>query len=49
MGVIFKRKVMKSGNSLYVCIPEEIIKQLKIKKGDIVNIELEDKKVIIYE
>lgn len=43
----FIRAIRKSGTSLAINIPPEIIKLLKLKKGDIVEVEimkLEEKK-----
>ncbi len=43
------RKVFKSGSSYAVTIPLEIIKELKIKKGQKMIIRLSGKKIIIED
>jgi putative addiction module antidote len=47
MAVKFKIKVVKVGNSLRVTIPKEIAEAIKVKTGDLVNISLENSRIII--
>lgn len=42
-----KKKMIKFGNSLVVLIPSSIVNILDLKKGDEVNVELKNKKIII--
>ena len=39
----FIRVVRKSGGSLSINIPKEVVKLLKLKDGDIVRVEVEKK------
>lgn len=47
MAVKFKIKVVKVGNSLRVTIPKEIAEAIEVKAGDLVNISLENSRIII--
>lgn len=40
-----ERTVLSFGNSLAVVIPDAIVKQLKIKKSDILYFDIVDKKI----
>ena len=37
-----ERKVRKSGNSVIVTLPESILKELNVEKGDTVSFEVEE-------
>jgi len=45
----FQRKIRQSGGSLGITIPDEILKAADLKKGDPVNIYLNEKRQIIVE
>lgn len=47
MPVKFKMKVGKIGNSLRVTIPKEVAETIGLKAGDMVNISLDDSRIII--
>jgi AbrB family looped-hinge helix DNA binding protein len=47
MPVKFKIKVVKIGNSLRVTIPKEITEAVDLKKGNMVEVYLDDDKIII--
>jgi AbrB family looped-hinge helix DNA binding protein len=47
MPVKFKIKVVKIGNSLRVTIPKEIAEAVDLKKGNMVEVYLDDDKIII--
>ncbi|MBI4336481.1 MAG: hypothetical protein HY683_01430 [Chloroflexi bacterium] len=40
--VSIDKRVIKSGGSLYVCVPNEVAEQWKLNKGDEVHIEARD-------
>ena len=41
-------RIQKIGNSLYVSIPKEIVKNLSLEEGETLNVKVENGK-IIYE
>ena len=45
--VKFKRAIRKSGGSAAIAIPPEVLKALKWKIGDVVEIYAEEQKIII--
>ena len=45
--IYFKRKVGKSGDSLYITIPSEIVDSLKIKQGEEMKIYAKDYNTIV--
>jgi putative addiction module antidote len=47
MSIKFKIKIVKVGNSLRVTIPKEIAEAVRLKVGDLVNISLEDSRIIV--
>ena len=47
MPVKFKIKVAKIGNSLRITIPKEIAEAVDLKKGNVVEVYLDDDKIII--
>jgi antitoxin component of MazEF toxin-antitoxin module len=47
MPIIFERKVFEAGDSLRLNLPGPIAKALKIRKGDLVLIWLNDNQIII--
>lgn len=44
MGEKFIKSVRKSGTSLAIHIPAEIVKLLRIKEGDVLRVEIEKTK-----
>lgn len=47
MPVKFKIKVVKIGNSLRVTIPKEITEAINLKAGNVVEVFLDDSRIII--
>jgi len=47
MPIIFKRKISKFGGSYRVTIPKEIVEALQLKEGDLLNITLDNGKIIM--
>jgi antitoxin component of MazEF toxin-antitoxin module len=47
--VQFQRRIRQSGGSLGVTIPDELLKAAALKKGDLVNIYLNEKHQIIIQ
>ena len=47
MPVKFKLSVMQVGNSLRITIPKEIAEHLQIKKGDTVQLWVDDTHIIV--
>jgi len=45
--VRFEIKVVQVGNSLKITIPKEIVAHLKIKKGDIVELWVDNQHIIV--
>jgi len=47
MPVKFELSVMQVGNSLRITIPKEIAQHLKIKKGDMVKLWVDNQHIIV--
>jgi AbrB family looped-hinge helix DNA binding protein len=47
MSVKFKIRIVKVGNSLRITIPKEIAEATHLKIGDLVNVSLEDNRIIV--
>jgi len=47
MPVYFERKAKRSGGSIVVSIPPEILRALKIQQGDILLLSVEDGKLVV--
>ena len=47
MPVKFTRKVFKSGDSLRITIPMDIVRTLEIKEKDVLEIWLDDSQIIM--
>jgi len=47
MPVYFERKAKRSGGSIVVSIPPEILRALKIKESDVLLLYVEDDKLVV--
>ena len=47
MPIKFELSVMQVGNSLRITIPKEVAKHLKLKKGDTVNLWVDNEHMIV--
>jgi len=47
MNTTFNRRILKSGHSLFVPLPSEAVKRWNLKKGDDINVAIEDESVKI--
>ena len=47
MSVKFKVRIVKVGNSLRMTIPKEIAEAVRLRIGDLVNVLLEDSRIIV--
>lgn len=47
MSVKFKIRIVKVGNSLRMTIPKEIVEATRLKRGDVVNVSLENYNIIV--
>jgi AbrB family looped-hinge helix DNA binding protein len=47
MSIKFKIRVVKVGNSLRITIPQEIAEAIRLKIGDLVNVSLEESRIIV--
>jgi len=48
-GIEVERKVTKVGNSLGITLPQEVLKHLKVKHGDVIKFNLDDNNNILIK
>ena len=49
MPIDLERKIIQIGNSLRIAIPSEIVNKLQLKAGDVLKINTDDSKIIMWK